>query len=263
MKTETPTPGSRIGAAIRRIDTLPRRIFACGDIHGCSSELEVLLSHLESEQGLGADDLLVFIGDYIDRGPGSRDVIERLLQVRAKWPRTVFLKGNHEDMLLAFLGLGGEGGDVYLANGGNAFFASYGIQPLGALSGIIQQLPSAHLEFIKTLELGVSVGDYLFVHAGINPANVLENQAPADLLWIRGEFIRAKHSLGKTVVFGHTTFNEVYLDLPYKIGIDTGAIYGNKLSVVELSHGDLFQVDVGERQVKTSRIKELLGGGSR
>ena len=93
------------------------------------------------------------------------------------------------------------------------------------------------------------------VHAGINPTRALEAQDPADLMWIRKDFIQAEHSAGKTVVFGHTAFNDIYLHLPYKIGIDTGIAYGNKLSVVELVHGNAFQIEVGETQVHERSLR--------
>jgi serine/threonine protein phosphatase 1 len=239
----------------RVIKDRPRRVFAVGDIHGCIDEIRVLINFLTNEQALDERDQLVFIGDYIDRGRGSRQVIELMLSLKERWPHTVFLKGNHEDMLLAFLGFEGQGGDVYLVNGGNAFFESYGIDPVGSLSDIREQVPATHMDFLHGLELGVVLGEFMFVHAGVHPAKPLDEQGVEDLLWIRHEFVQAPHNFGKTVVFGHTAFNEVLVDLPYKIGIDTGAIYGNQLSIVELVHGDLYQVSVGESVVRTSRLQ--------
>ena len=248
---------------VRLIKKRPRRLFAVGDIHGCVDEITTLIEHLTKHKDLGPEDLLVFMGDYIDRGRSSKGVIDLCLSLKEKWPHTVFLKGNHEDMLLDFLGLGGRGGDVYLANGGLAFFSSYGIEPFGDLSEIVQGIPRSHLEFLKNLELAVMVSEFLFVHAGVRPDKSLEQQETEDLLWIRQEFVQGQHQLGKTVVFGHTAFNEVFLDLPYKIGVDTGAIFGNQLSVVELVNGDFYQVELGERTVKEGHLNQLLGSGSR
>src|SRR5262245_14550340 len=119
------------------------RHFAIGDLHGCPDELDVLLDHV----GAGEDDTLVFLGDYVDRGPAVRRLVERLMQVRGGAATTVFLRGNHEDMLLDYLGLGGRYGDAYLANGGGATLASYGVR--GGLTGAAaaSNFPPEHLRF--------------------------------------------------------------------------------------------------------------------
>jgi serine/threonine protein phosphatase 1 len=262
MKTRESADTSESGTSIRVIADRPRRLFVVGDIHGNYTELSILLDHLAAKHNVTSEDLFVFIGDYIDRGPASRQVIDRMLEIQRVWPKTVFLKGNHEEMLLSFLGLGGGNGQFYLPNGGAAFFASYGVEPVGPLSDLIAKLPVAHLEFIRRLELGVSLAEFIFVHAGLNPSRALEKQSSGDLLWIRKEFINAPHEFGKTVVFGHTAFNDIYLDLPYKIGIDTGVAYGNRLSIVELVHGDLYQVGVGEIEVRERSLRELLASRS-
>src|SRR6185369_15498963 len=98
-------------------------VFAIGDLHGCPEELEVLLQHL----GAGTADTLVFLGDYVDRGPKVRTLVDRLLRLGREAPATIFLRGNHEDMLLAYLGLPGRHASAYLANGGSATLASYGV----------------------------------------------------------------------------------------------------------------------------------------
>jgi serine/threonine protein phosphatase 1 len=237
-------------------------LFVVGDIHGNYSELSLLLDHVSAKHNPDVEDQFIFIGDYIDRGPASRQVIDRMLEIQRVWPKTVFLKGNHEEMLMSFLGMGGANGQFYLPNGGLAFFASYGVEPVGPLSDLISKLPVAHLEFMQNLELGVSLAEFIFVHAGLNPAKSLSEQDSADMLWIRKEFILAPHDFGKTVVFGHTAFNDVHLDLPYKIGIDTGVAYGNKLSLVELVNGDLYQVAVGETAVQHRSLRELLSARS-
>jgi serine/threonine protein phosphatase 1 len=109
-------------AEIRVVTERPPRLFAFGDIHGCNTELRVLLESLRSDHQVTTADQFVFVGDYIDRGPDSKGVIDTLLAWKEEFPRTVFLKGNHEDMLLAFLGMGGSSGEVYLVNGGAEFF---------------------------------------------------------------------------------------------------------------------------------------------
>ena len=216
-------------------------VFAIGDLHGCPDELEVLLARL----GAGSDDTLIFLGDYVDRGPGVRVLVERLIRLRAEAPRTVFLRGNHEDMLLAYLGLSGRHGDVYLANGGAATLASYRV-PSGVYGAAAAALlPPEHVEFLRTLVLTHQYDRYLFVHAGVRPGVALERQSEEDLLWIREEFFAARHDLPFTVVFGHTPQREVRLGLPFHLGLDTGLVYGNKLSCLDVTGRRLVQVARG------------------
>lgn len=241
---------------IRTVNELPSRLFAIGDVHGCFQELQVLLNHLKGEEGLSADDLVLFIGDYIDRGPDSKRTVDVLIALKAEFPKTIFLKGNHEDMLLDYLGLGGRGADVYMHNGGLETFRNYGIQPYGEPAKILECFPADHKEFYTNLETGIELAEFLFVHAGINPAKTLVEQAHEDLFWIRRPFVEAPHSLNKTVVFGHTPFEDVLLDLPYKIGIDTGLVYGNRLTCVELVNGKLLQVEFDAKAPIVSSLEE-------
>lgn len=236
-------------------------MFAVGDIHGCYEEIRLLLSHLREKHAAGPEDLFIFIGDYIDRGERSKDVISLMLDLKREWPKTVFIKGNHEDMLLDYLGLGGESGEVYLDNGGAECLKSYGIHNIFARpSEILAALPPEHVAFFQSLEIGVTLAEFVFVHAGIHPQRLMDAQVPGDLMWIRGDFVHAEHGAAKTVVFGHTPFEDVFLHLPYKIGIDTGCVFGNKLSVVELVNGRLFQVDRYGSEVKEYSLEERLGG---
>lgn len=243
-------------AKIRVITDRPSRLYAVGDVHGCADELEVILTELTDKEAISSTDLVVFMGDYIDRGPASKAVVDQLLAFGKRFPHTVFLKGNHEDMLLDFLGVGGHLGENYLLNGGEEFFESYEIDPTGAVEGVAARLPAEHLNFIRSLEIGVSLAEFLFVHAGISPFRELDKQKSRDLMWIRRDFTTFEHNLGKTVVFGHTPYEDVMLHLPYKIGIDTGLVYGNKLSVVELVHGGLLQVERGEKTVSRGTLKQ-------
>jgi len=222
-----------------------RRVFAIGDIHGCVDELNVLLDHLAP----GVDDVVVFLGDYIDRGPTPKGVIDRLLRLRREAVRTVFIKGNHEDMFLDFLGLGGHYGEAFLYNGGGPTLRSYGLAGLDGAE-VAARLPADHREFLSQLVTYHRDGDFLFVHAGIRPQRRLEEQNEEDMIWIREEFTQQPHDLGCTVLFGHTPFREVLVDLPYKIGLDTGVVYRNKLSCFETGAKALFQVARGERKVR-------------
>jgi len=222
-----------------------------GDIHGCAGELEALLAALPLARG----DTLAFVGDYLDRGPAVRAVIDLLLDVRARdGLTTVFLRGNHEDMCLAHLGRAGQWGESWMMNGAPATLHSYGV-PLGTEGPLAADwFPRAHLDFLEGLLPSFAAGRFLLVHAGIRPGRPLEQQSPEDLLWIREEFIRSPHDLPYTVVFGHTPRREVLVDLPYKIGIDTGCVYGGRLTAIELGEGVVYQVARGERQVRRSAL---------
>ncbi|MBN2283687.1 MAG: serine/threonine protein phosphatase [Deltaproteobacteria bacterium] len=211
------------------------KIFAIGDIHGCLDELDALLSTIT----INADrDLLLFIGDYIDRGPASKGVVDRVLELKARLNHVVCLMGNHEQMFLDYI-TGGTTGDMFLYNGGDATLRSY--RDRLSLRSAVDIMPEAHRDFFESLQLFFETDDYLFVHAGFRPGIPLEEQDREDLFWIRYEFIRSDHDFGKTVVFGHTPFPDVYRD-DYKIGIDTGAVYGGYLTCLELPAEVIHQV---------------------
>jgi serine/threonine protein phosphatase 1 len=227
------------------------RFYVVGDIHGCARELEALLSGLDIEAG----DTLAFIGDYIDRGPASRTVVDLLLEVKARpGLRTIFLKGNHEDMCLGYLGRDGSWGESWRMNGGGATLRSYGVPDTAEAAAAADRFPPAHLAFFESLRLTAVVDDFLLVHAGVRPSIALADQDREDLLWIREEFIASPHDLPHTVVFGHTPQRHVLVDLPYKIGIDTGCVYGGRLTALEPREGVLHQVTYGERQVRRSAL---------
>ncbi len=226
------------------------RLFAIGDIHGCPDELEVMLNAIKPVHG----DTVVFVGDYVDRGPSAHGVIELLLdRERQGGAEFVFLKGNHEDMMCAYLGLPGNYGESFLFNGGAATLESYGVTEHN-LSEARGHIPDPHLDFVKRLATSYLRPPYLFVHAGVVPALELEEQRVEDMLWIRQEFIFSPHRLSSTVVFGHTPMRAVMVDLPYKLGIDTGLVYGGKLTCIELTEGVVYQVNRRSRQAKTSAI---------
>ena len=220
-------------------------LLAIGDLHACPDELERLLDHV----GPGASDTLVFLGDYVDRGLEARRLLERLVRLRQEACATVFLRGNHEDMLLDYLGLPGRHGAAYLGNGGEATLQSYGV-PRGA-SGrtAAARLPPEHLQFLLDLRLTHTAEGFLFVHAGVRPGVPLAEQDPEDLLWIREEFFTRPHQLPYTVVYGHTPQREARIELPERVGLDTGLVYGNKLSALDVTGRRLLQVARGSRQV--------------
>jgi serine/threonine protein phosphatase 1 len=226
------------------------RLFAIGDIHGCPDELATMIKAIEPVRG----DTVVFVGDYVDRGPSARDVIEQLLELSRGGAETVFLKGNHEDMMLSFLGFPGHYGESFLFNGGAQTLDSYGVTQ-NTVATSIEYLPPPHLDFLRALATSYHRPPYLFVHAGILPTRPLEEQTVEDMLWIRQEFIFNAHEIDATVVFGHTPMRTVLIDLPYKLGIDTGLVYGGKLTCLEFTEGVVYQVGRGSRQVKTQQIE--------
>jgi serine/threonine protein phosphatase 1 len=160
-------------------------------------------------------------------------------------------------MFLAFMGLAGRYGEAFLHNGGDATLRSYGAEKY-PVEEIARRLPPDHLDFLQSLELEHRLGDFLCVHAGLNPARPLDAQEPEDLLWIRGAFIQKPHEFQVTVLFGHTPCRDVLLDLPYKIGLDTGLVYGNKLSCLEVSDKRLFQIRRGADAVTDGSLEALL-----
>ena len=212
-----------------------RKIFAVGDIHGRYDKLVAMMEILPWEKESG--DLLLFIGDYVDRGPRSRDVVEFLVQLKKQGGNFVFLKGNHEKMLLDFY-IQQKDQMLYVANGGAETIASYVEGGIGRKAFV---LPEDHLEFLLSLQLIHETEEYIFVHAGLRDAIPLEEQAEEDLLWIREEFIYSTYDWTKRIIFGHTALEMPFVT-PGKIGIDTGAVYGNKLTAVELPSMKFYQV---------------------
>lgn len=241
------------------IETRPDRVFVVGDIHGCRKEVELLYRHLVDVEGLSQADRLIFLGDYVDRGPDSKGVIDLMLDIEVAFPNTVFLKGNHEDMLLGFLGYEGQGAHFYLPNGGVETLESYGIHSREELEDALNIIPQSHQEFLTDLDRIVLLDRYVIVHAGVNPLRDLKSQIDEDIYWIRDEFIQNVHYFDKTIVFGHTPYQNVFFDQPYKIGVDTGLVYGNMLSCIELGGGSVYQVAKDDTRVQVSAFVDLGG----
>jgi len=202
-----------------------KKIFAIGDIHGCYDRLKTLMGKIPIDC---SRDTLVFIGDYIDRGPHPIEVVDYLIKLKNRFPDVIFLKGNHEDMLDKFI----NGADrfTYLLNGGQQTLDSYLIKPV---QSEYFPIPPDHMEFFKSLRLFYETEEFIFVHAGLRPRVPLESQNTEDLLWIRDKFVSSKYDFGKRVIFGHTPLKKPLVE-PNKIGIDTGAVYGNALTCVQL-----------------------------
>lgn len=205
-----------------------------GDIHGCASALAALLPLIEERA-----ESFVFLGDYIDRGPDSKGVIDLLLDFRRRQPRTVFLMGNHELMLLDFLV--GQDSSFFLNAGGEATLASYGLTPDAGPDVLRTRLPPEHLAFLNGLSMLWENEHCICVHAGLEPGVHLSRQTAGCCLWVRDEFIRSRHGFDKTVVFGHTPFVKPLVRRD-KIGIDTGAVYGGRLTALLLPQREFISV---------------------
>ncbi|HLA62993.1 MAG TPA: metallophosphoesterase family protein [Rhodothermales bacterium] len=197
-------------------------LIAVGDLHGCAKTLDALLDRLAPT----ADDRLVFVGDYVDRGPDSRGVIDRLLALdaaaeRGEGPACVFLRGNHDQMMLDYVDHG-QGFDLWRANGGLATLSNY-VDADGRVD-----VPAQHLDFLRHTRLYYDTPEATFVHAGLDPLrSVAENLAHGDartMMWTRAHLDADLSRWEKLVVCGHTPVAEP-LDRPRLLNIDTGAVY--------------------------------------
>jgi serine/threonine protein phosphatase 1 len=219
-------------------------IYAIGDIHGRTDLLDQILAHISKDisESEDARTTLIFLGDYVDRGPDPRGVIETLKTLKAEaGDRVVALRGNHEQTLLDFLADPARGA-AWIEYGGRETLLSYGVvlpqRPAEddfseAQAAFAAALPQDHLSFLQALGFSERRGDYLFVHAGVRPGVSLDNQSPHDLMWIREEFLGAALSGDLTVVHGHTPV-EAPETLRGRIGIDTGAYATGILTAVKL-----------------------------
>jgi serine/threonine protein phosphatase 1 len=222
------------------------RVYAIGDIHGCDDLFADLIARIEADNAARgpASTQIVLLGDLVDRGPSSREVVERAIALSQRWP-TRWLIGNHEEVFLHALG-----GDLrilryFLRIGGATTIHSYGIgsmeltqMPLPELSERLTQLvPENHVDFLDAGEDVIAIGDYLFVHAGIRPGVPIDEQNVSDLRWIREEFLDDKRPHGRVIVHGHTIFDRIQ-DRGNRIGIDTGAYATGRLTALGLEGAD-------------------------
>ena len=216
------------------------RVYAIGDVHGRMDLLQPLLARIAEDSVSAARFQIVFLGDYIDRGSDSRSVLETLIAGKRsrEW---VCLKGNHEAMLLSALD-GTAEWEFWLANGGLETLFSYGISARELMASgrshelhdaVLAAVPADHIDFLRNLDMSLTVGDYFFCHAGIRPGVALDRQVEGDLLWIREAFTQSNVSHGKRVVHGHTPVMEAEI-LSNRINIDTGAYLTNRLSCAVL-----------------------------
>lgn len=240
-------------------DTDGHRIYAVGDIHGCLDKLEHVQDQISADLEARPHDkpVVIYLGDYIDRGTESRGVLDNLARIKTRDGDNRFLLGNHDQYMLTYLD---EPNAVQSATdlhwlsprlGGDKTLNSYGItsadqnDPVATHADFRAVVPAMHVAFLETLDLYHRIGSYLFVHAGILPGVALEDQALSDLIWIRGEFLDATDDHGMIVVHGHTVVEEVE-NRGNRIGIDTGAVFGSDLTCLVLEGEDQSQLLGGE-----------------
>jgi serine/threonine protein phosphatase 1 len=230
--------------------SLPRDtlVYAVGDVHGRRDLLDRLLTWLIEDfnaAGPRVEGFLVLLGDYVDRGPDSKGVLDRLSTLALPQRLTpVLLRGNHEQMLTEAL-TDPERASVWGRLGGAATMLSYGVLPpsfdgsseewrqaAAALEGAI---PIAHKRLLAGLRPSMEIGDYFFAHAGVNPSRPLHLQSETDLIWIRDKFLKHDKSFGKLVVHGHSIAAEPMVT-PYRLGVDTGAYATGVLTCARIDH---------------------------
>lgn len=213
------------------------RVYAIGDIHGCLDRLVALHEMIAEDISARPVErsVLVHLGDYVDRGTDSAQVVDWLInQPPVPADEIINLMGNHEHMMLAaMVGKDREAPGLWLTNGGADSLLSWGISrtvPPGEWAG---RVPVTHLIFLRDLGIFHRIGPYLFVHAGVRPGVPLDQQSRYDMLWIREPFLSSRADHGAVVVHGHTPKREPIVQ-PNRIAIDTGAVLGGALTCVVL-----------------------------
>lgn len=220
-----------------------KRLYAIGDVHGCHAELEALLALVADDNARRSRKpvFLVFLGDLVDRGPASRQVIARLRTAPPRFASVHIIRGNHEEMMVRCLS--GEPGLIpeWLRHGGNSCAASYGIDPSRLHDTdpdrlehtLLSHIPKADIDFLAGAADQVRFGDYLLVHAGIRPGVPIDAQSGHDLRWIRQEFLTSDIRHEAIVVHGHTITDHVD-ERPNRVGIDTGAYRTGRLTAMRI-----------------------------
>ena len=225
------------------------RLYAIGDIHGCAQTLDALLDRIEGEGPLGPDDTVVFVGDYVDRGPDSPGVLDRMVELEAATggAEYVFLRGNHDQMMLDYAdGVGDT--ELWWVNGGRTTLTNY--ERRGEFA-----IPPEHAAFLRRTELAAERGGFAFVHAGLDTrksvAANLADPDPAIVLWTRKHLDANLAAWEVPVVCGHTPVAEP-IDTPRLIGIDTGAVFPNHPGL-----GRLTAVSLPDRRFLSVATAEL------
>ena len=212
------------------------RTFVIGDVHGCHQALSTLLTAIRPDP---LQDTLVFLGDYIDRGPESSQVLSALINLQGSSRNLIALMGNHEQMLLNYLA--GLDQELYLSAGGIETLESYGIVNFGDI-WTQTILPPDHLDFLHSLRPYWEDDQHIYVHAGLEPGVHLTQQSTDWLFWGREGFIDSDYDFGKRVIYGHTPWQAPRVEAN-KIGIDTGAVYGGRLTCLVLPEMEFVSVE--------------------
>lgn len=219
-------------------------LYAVGDIHGRQDLLTRLLTKIGDDiAASGRPARVIFLGDYIDRGDNSKGVLETLTRLSTTGRDCIFLRGNHEEVMLNFL----DGQDDVLEDwmhfGGATTLGSYSIAPSSAVwrrggdalrEQMHARIPVSHITFLRGTTFSYEAGDYLFAHAGVDPTKTIARQTPEDFMWSRRNFLRHTGPYGKKIIYGHTIHAEPEVT-PYRIGIDTGAYASGCLTCVRLA----------------------------
>lgn len=219
------------------------RVYAVGDIHGRFDLLKALYEQirLDLDARPPQRSLEIFLGDYLDRGPQSREVVEWMIAAKPLSDQRICLMGNHEEMCLRAVEEPAAA-QHWFGNGGLETLVSYKPIPHHILAGMTlgrahaelsAAIPHSHLEWLRNLPRTATVGDYVFVHAGLRPGRPADSQDPEDLIWIREPFLSSKFDFGKVVVHGHTPASEPEVR-PNRINIDTGAVFTGRLTCLLL-----------------------------
>lgn len=223
-----------------------QRVYAIGDIHGRRDLLAVLRAEIEKDiaNAPSMHHTVVYLGDYVDRGPDSAGVIDDIIALPVDGADSVFIKGNHEHFMQSFVA-GTYQGLAWLGNGGDDTLRSYGLDAdmhgtdtsLEALSRLFRDtLPGRHRAFIDDLVLSHQIGGIFFAHAGVDPMRPLHDQRAEDLMWIRDPFFNSTRDIGVVVVHGHTPGPEPVVT-PYRINVDTYAWHSGHLTAAVLENG--------------------------
>ena len=222
------------------------RVYAIGDVHGCLDELDRVLAAIEADEAAraAARTTLIFVGDLVDRGPASAQVVERVRILADARPVRCLL-GNHEEVMLGALDGDPAALKLFCRIGGRETAMSYGVGAdayeradyAGLADELRRAVPASHVAFARAMEDMIEIGDYLFVHAGVRPDVALSDQQPEDLRWIRTRFLQHDRPLEKMVVHGHTIAGAVQTR-PHRIGIDTGAFHTGVLTALALEGTD-------------------------
>lgn len=235
------------------------RIYAIGDVHGCLDQLNRMLDAIAKDlDGWEGRGHLIFLGDLIDRGPDSAGVIERLVSGELPGERATFLMGNHEEVMLECVDGSVERFRSWIQFGGLETLESYGLsraeilEQASSLPHVIRDIvPAGHVEFIRSFEDHIGIGDYLFVHAGIRPGVPLEDQSPRDLRWIRSGFLDNLVDHGPLVVHGHTIVPSVEVHRN-RIAVDTGCYSSGTLTALVLDGSKKGRISIGPRPANMS-----------